>query len=184
MIHMACRSASNIYTNRSLPLGLGVANNSCMGKGYEHKTDFAVRAGNRVRTTREKRNWTQKKLSEMTGGKLSPSRIANYEQGTRELGIQEAEILGKAMHVQPAFLMGITSLHNPLTPWEEELISNLRALPENERSNYFRRIEALAMAYKTPVADEKLGPEWKAPPTDPETPPKPRRPHRRKTSKV
>jgi transcriptional regulator with XRE-family HTH domain len=158
-----------------------------MGRTKEQKTDFAVRAGRRVRATREDRNWTQKKLSDETGGKLSPSRIANYEQGTRELGIQEAEILGKALHVQPGYLMGVTSLYNPLTPWEEELIRNLRALPENERSSYFRRIEALALAYRAPVADEALGPGWTAPKSVPpalEAPKAPRRAHRRKTSKV
>jgi transcriptional regulator with XRE-family HTH domain len=161
--------------------------NPHMAKGEEEKTSFAVRAGHRLRAIRAERGWTQRELSERTDGKLSSSRIANYEQGTRELGIQEAEILAKALYVQPAYIMGITSLKAPLSPAEEELVRNFRALPENERSNYFKRIAALALAYRTPVADERLGPEWKAPQddeiTEPEEPTPAPRPARRKTTK-
>ena len=169
--------------------------NPCMSKepprDPDVKTAFAVRAGHRIKDRRVERGWTQRELSERTGHKLSPSRIANYEQGTREPGIQEAEILAQAMHVQAAYLMGISALKNPLTPIEEELIKNWRILPQNERSNYFKRLEALALAYRIPVADENLGPGWKAPEVQPsdeqikreERPaPAPRR-HRKVTSK-
>jgi transcriptional regulator with XRE-family HTH domain len=159
-----------------------------MAKTAEHKSPAGVKAGNRIREARLARNWTQRELSERTDNKLSSSRIANYEQGIRQLGIQEAEILGKALHVQPAYLMGVTTLKNPLSPLEEELINNWRSLPENERANYFRRIEALALAYRTPVGDERLGPGWKAPEVPANEPeiPAPKRPRapRRKTTKV
>lgn len=145
-----------------------------MGKGAEQKTEFGVRAGNRIRTARSDRGWSQRELSHKTGNKLSPSRIANYEQGTRELGIQESEILGKALNVQPGYLMGVTKLKSALTPVEEELVRNYRALPENERDNYFKRIEALALAYRTPVADERLGDKWQAPTAEEIQEPKPR----------
>jgi transcriptional regulator with XRE-family HTH domain len=167
---------------------LATADNPPMSKGAGEKTSFAVRAGHRLRSIRMERGWTQRELSLKTDGKLSSSRIANYEQGTREIGILEAEILGKALYVQPAYVMGVTSLRNPLSPAEEELVRNFRALPENERSNYFKRIAALALAYRTPVADEKLGPGWTAPQdeeiTQPEeAPPEPKKTSRRKTAK-
>lgn len=133
-----------------------------MRKG-EQKTEFGVRSGNRIKSARADRGWSQRELSEQTGNKLSSSRIANYEQGTREVGIQEAEILGKALHVQPGYIMGVTTLKTPLNPIEEELVKNWRVLPENERESYFKRIEALALAYRTPVADERLGDKWQAP---------------------
>jgi transcriptional regulator with XRE-family HTH domain len=159
-----------------------------MAKNGNTKSAFAVRAGGRVRDTREARGWVQRELAEKTGSKLSASRIANYEQGIREMGIQEAEILGKALGVQPGYLMGVTALKTPLTPIEEELIRNYRALPENDREAYFRRIEALALAHRTPVPDEDLGVGWKAPPPPevPEPPKPPQRPkaHRRKTAKT
>jgi transcriptional regulator with XRE-family HTH domain len=140
-----------------------------MGKDGNSKNPFAVRAGHRIRASRKSRNWSQSDLSEKTGGKLSASRIANYEQGLRELDIQVAEILGHALKVQPAFLMGVTNLKTQLSPLEEELVNNYRALPENARQEYFQRIEALALAYKTPVPDERLGEGWQAP-TPPEPP--------------
>jgi transcriptional regulator with XRE-family HTH domain len=134
-----------------------------MGKGAEQRSEFGVRAGNRIKSARADRAWSQRELSEQTGNKLSSSRIANYEQGTREVGIQEAEILAKALHVQPAYIMGITTLKTPLNLIEEELVKNWRVLPENERESYFKRIETLALAYRTPVADERLGDKWQAP---------------------
>lgn len=140
-----------------------------MAKGATQKSEFGVRAGNRIRSARTDRNWSQQTLSEKTGGKLSSSRIANYEQGTREVGIQEAEILAKALNVQPGYLMGVTKLKTALSPAEEELVRNYRALPENHRDEYFKRIESLALAYRTPVPDERLGTKWHAPETpDPE----------------
>jgi transcriptional regulator with XRE-family HTH domain len=111
---------------------LATADNPRMSNRGGVKTTFAVRAGNRLKSLRIDRGWTQRELSLKTDGKLSSSRIANYEQGTREIGILEAEILGKALYVQPAYVMGVTSLRHPLSPAEEELVRNFRALPENE----------------------------------------------------
>lgn len=158
-----------------------------MKNAAEQKTPIGLRSGARIRDLRIDRGWSQRELSDRTDNKLSPSRIANYEQGTRKLGVQEAEILGKALRVQPGYLMGVTKLKNPLSPLEEELVSNFRTLPENERDSYFRRIEALALAYKTPVADERLGEGWTAPSKtevlEPEEPVKPARRARRKPAK-
>src|SRR5687768_1904502 len=115
IMHVPCSAATTIYTTRSLRERLGGANNSCMPKGTEQKSEFGVRAGNRIRQARSDRGWSQRELSEKTDAKLSASRIANYEQGTREIGIQEAEILGKALNVQPGYLMGITRLKTSLS---------------------------------------------------------------------
>jgi transcriptional regulator with XRE-family HTH domain len=155
---------------------LASAHNACMGKGAQQRSEFGIRAGGRIKTARAERGWSQRELSEHTDNKLSSSRIANYEQGTREIGIQESEILGKALRVQPGYLMGVTTLKIPLNELEEELVKNWRVLPENERESYFKRIEALALAYRTPVADERLGDKWQAPqqPQPPEPKPKPK----------
>lgn len=50
---------------------------------------------------------TQEQLSVLTGKKLSASRIANYEQGTREVGIDAAKILGESLGVPACYLMGL-----------------------------------------------------------------------------
>jgi transcriptional regulator with XRE-family HTH domain len=173
-MHVPCRSATTFYTTRSLPIVLAFAHNACMRKGSEQRSEFGVRAGNRIKIARADRGWSQRELSEHTGNKLSSSRIANYEQGTREIGIQEAEILAKALHVQPGYVMGVTTLKTPLNELEEELVRNWRVLPENERDSYFKRIEALALAYRTPVADERLGDKWQAPQQPQQKEPKPK----------
>ncbi len=43
-----------------------------------------------------------------------------------------------------------------MTPQENQLLRDFRALPENDRADYSRRIGVLAMAYKEPVPDERL----------------------------
>lgn len=76
-----------------------------------------VEMGRRIATERTNRGWTQKQLAERTGwleadadeGKargLSPSRIANYEQGTRRLDLEEAQILADAFDaLHPAYFL-------------------------------------------------------------------------------
>jgi transcriptional regulator with XRE-family HTH domain len=62
--------------------------------------------GRRIAGQRVSRGWTQRRLAEETGWKqedadvgraqgLSPSRIANYEQGERRIDLEEAEIFAR-----------------------------------------------------------------------------------------
>lgn len=102
-------------------------------------------------------------LSKVVRGVLSASRIGNYEQGARQIGIEEALALASALAVQPSYLLCVDSEEGDMTRQEEELLRNFRALPENERGSYARRIEVLALAYKEPVPDEQLGEGWKSP---------------------
>lgn len=71
------------------------------------KTAEAIRAGARVREAREAAGLSLKMLSDKLGGKLDPSRISNYEQGLRELGIAEAEMLSAALDEPAAHLLGL-----------------------------------------------------------------------------
>lgn len=124
--------------------------------------DYKKESGRRIREARDERGWTQAKLSEETGGTLSASRIANYEQGIRALKQREAVILGKALGKDPAHLMCL-DLGGEMTPTERDLLLNWRTLPERERMAYARRISALALTYRDPVPDERLSSDWKAP---------------------
>jgi transcriptional regulator with XRE-family HTH domain len=65
-----------------------------------------IEMGRRIRALRLARGETQEQLAKATGWRitdaddgrargLSPSRIANYEQGTRRIDIEEAEILAR-----------------------------------------------------------------------------------------
>lgn len=92
-------------------------------------TDYKKEAGRRLREARNNLNLTLEELSARVGKLLSPSRLSNYEQGIRMIGVKEA------------------------------LLRNFRALPEKDRNAYARRIEVLALAYREPVPDERLSPE-------------------------
>lgn len=80
-----------------------VMHDLCMAKSRNKSpskpTDpVAIETGRRVKQCRKALNLTQKGLSKLTGYKerkegLSPTQIANFEQGTRRIRFEEAEIL-------------------------------------------------------------------------------------------
>jgi len=122
--------------------------------------DFAKVIGERIREAREDKGWSLAYLSKEIAGVLSPSRISNYEQGSRLPGPREVLILSKALGKDPAYLMCLEG--GEMTLEERELLNSWRTLPESERMSYLRRIQTLALMYKDPVADERLE-GWAAP---------------------
>ncbi len=110
----------------------------------------------RLTAFRLDKGWKLREASIATDGLLSPSRISNYEQGLREMGIPEAKILAKAYGTTAAHLLCLDHDNPVLSKAETDHIRNLRALPENERNGYIRRVAAVALAYKEPVADERI----------------------------
>ena len=139
--------------------------------------NFKKEIGKRLAEAREDKGWSLAKLSEETARVLSASRISNYEQGERLPGPREILILSKALGRDPAYLMCLEG--GEMTEKERELLNSWRALPESERMAYLRRINAVALMYRDPVADEKLT-GWSTEKTEAapiETPP--RRPRKR-----
>lgn len=121
--------------------------------------------GRRLQAARADRRWSQKELSRQTGGVLSSSRIGNYEAGIRQMKSKEALVLGKALGVEPSYLLCIDGEDGgEMTQQEQLLLRNFRALPEKDRNAYARRIETPALMYREPVPDERLGEQWTAPP--------------------
>jgi transcriptional regulator with XRE-family HTH domain len=112
------------------------------------------RMGDRLKETRELKGWSQAELSKRTDGVLSPSRIGNYEQGTRAIKPPEAAILAKALGTSPAYVMCLES--EDMTQEERQLLVSWRALPEKDRMQYLRRISSLAIVYRDAVPDEQL----------------------------
>ena len=74
-------------------------------------------AGKRIRDCRTAAELTQGELAQLTGNKLSSSRIANYEQGTRALDVESALILGEALRQPAGYLLGV------LNDLERDLVS-------------------------------------------------------------
>lgn len=118
--------------------------------------NYKKESGRRLKVARQNKGWTLEELSRRTGGVLSTSRLGNYEQGTRMLGVRESLALGAVLAVQPSHLLCVDGEEGDMTPQEMELLRNYRALPERDRNDYSRRIEVLAMAYREPVPDERL----------------------------
>jgi transcriptional regulator with XRE-family HTH domain len=83
--------------------------------------------GQRLRAQRQALGLSLSELSKRTGG-LSKSRISNYEQGIRRMGVEEAEQIATALGtVTPAFLLGFAS-PQPVSPQEHELLEAYRRL--------------------------------------------------------
>lgn len=118
--------------------------------------NYKKEAGRRLKAARQNKGWTLEELSRRTGGALSTSRLGNYEQGTRMLGVRESLALGAVLSVQPAHLLCVDGENEDMTTQEIDLLRNYRALPERDRNDYSRRLEVLAMAYREPVPDERL----------------------------
>lgn len=74
---------------------------------------LAIECGKRIVECRKDRGMTQEQLSVATGYRprragLSPSQIGNFEQGTRRIGYEEAEILAGIFKDYPAaYFMGL-----------------------------------------------------------------------------
>lgn len=120
--------------------------------------NYKKESGRRLKEARRKKGWTLDELSKKTGGLLSTSRLGNYEQGTRMIGVRESLALGTVLGVEPSHLLCVDGGEGDMTQQEQELLRDFRALPERDRNEYSRRISVLAMAYKEPVADERLSP--------------------------
>jgi transcriptional regulator with XRE-family HTH domain len=127
--------------------------------------DYKKEAGRRLKKAREAKNWTLRELSTQLRGILSESRLSNYEQGTRMIGVEEALALYRALGVQPSYLLCVDVEEDDMTPQETALLRNYRALPEKDRNDYSRRIEVLALAYMEPVPDERLSKDVRQGPT-------------------
>ena len=64
------------------------------------------RIGDRLRAARHAQGLSLTQLSERTDGSYSKSRISNYEQGIRRLGIEGAQTLAQALgSVSAAYLL-------------------------------------------------------------------------------
>ena len=65
--------------------------------------------GARIRKARHDAGLSLSGVSERTGGLLSKSRISNYEQGLRRIGLEEAEMIAGVIGVSAGYLLGIAA---------------------------------------------------------------------------
>lgn len=80
-----------------------------------------------------RRGWSLNDLSKRTQDQFSKSRISNYEQGIRRMGLEAACQLADAFgDVTPAWLLMLDD-SGPLSIEERELVEAFRAMNEKER---------------------------------------------------
>jgi transcriptional regulator with XRE-family HTH domain len=96
---------------------------------------LSLRIGRRLREARKIEKLSLAKVSERTGEALSKSRISNYEQGLRRMGLEEAMILSRALgNVSPVYLLCLED-SDPLTPVERELVDSYRDADDRGRAS-------------------------------------------------
>ena len=94
--------------------------------------DLTQRIGNRLREARHDQQLSLSELAERTGC-YSKSRISNYEQGLRRMGLEESMVLAAALGtVSPTWLLCLDD--NPALDHDEAaLIARYRATDDDSR---------------------------------------------------
>lgn len=102
--------------------------------------------GNRLRAARAAQQLSLSQLSEKTqkmGNMLSKSRISNYEQGIRRMGIEQARILAQALGtVSAVYLLCLEDSEPELSLDEQRLLCNFRAASSTGRLRVLEAADA------------------------------------------
>lgn len=122
--------------------------------------DYKKEIGARIRAAREAKGLKLREVAARVNDLLDLKRINAYENGVRMPGPQEAVILSKVLGVRPAYLMGLED------ETEEKLVRNWRTLSERDRMSIFRKVEALALTSRDPIADAEVERHLPRPPAE------------------
>lgn len=111
--------------------------------------------GSRLKELRALKDWSLEELARKTNDRLKKSRLGNFEQGTRGVGFYEAMVLAEALGESPSHILCLDNEDMPaLSKREAQLIHDMRALPEDQRTKWLNSIALMAAAYKaTPQTD-------------------------------
>jgi transcriptional regulator with XRE-family HTH domain len=114
-----------------------------MNKTASHpvELDLTKKIGQRLRTARQEQGLSLSELSGLTGA-LSKSRISNYEQGIRRMGLEEAQQLATALvSVTPTYLLCLDDT-DPLSKEERVLVERYRQADSRGRETILKVAEA------------------------------------------
>lgn len=117
---------------------------------YPVEMDLTKKIGQRLRAARQAQGLSLSELSNRTGT-LSKSRISNYEQGIRRMGLEEAQELAHALGtVTPTYLLCLENT-DPLSESERVLVAQYRKADDRGRDTILRVAEVQA-EYRTDMA--------------------------------
>jgi transcriptional regulator with XRE-family HTH domain len=109
-----------------------------------NNTELNLEIGQRLREARKAQSLSLAQLSERTGGTLSKSRISNYEQGIRRMGIEQALILAEALGTISAIHLLCLDDNKPqLSQQEQRLIGHFRATDDTGRLRILETAETV-----------------------------------------
>lgn len=111
------------------------------GTLYPSKMTLNKKIGQRLRSARTGQKLSLSDLAARTKT-LSKSRISNYEQGIRRIGIEEAQELAEALDgMTPSYLLCLDDT-SPLAPEEWQLVERYRGTDERGRGTILRVAES------------------------------------------
>lgn len=105
------------------------------------ETELTKKIGQRLRAARHEQGLSLSELSTRTGS-LSKSRISNYEQGIRRMGLEEAQILSQALGTVTAIYLLCLDDADPLNGQERKLVNSYRYADERGREMILRVAES------------------------------------------
>lgn len=109
--------------------------------------------GERIKSLREAKGLSQAQLAKLCGW-AAPSRLGNYELGTRKVSADDALVLGAALGVSPAKIMFGEDSDAVFRQYEYPLFSSVQAGPFSEVGSYTTS-DAKAWVPTTTKASEK-----------------------------
>ena len=118
--------------------------NLCMAKVID---EIALLCGERLKECRFKAGLTQESVSKLTGwrprqGGLGPRQIANFEQGTRRIGYEEAQLLVTVFREHAsAYFLGVVDERESFL-----LVALRQTIPSSENSAPTKRRAASGLA--------------------------------------
>jgi transcriptional regulator with XRE-family HTH domain len=105
--------------------------------------ELTKRIGKRLREARQAQQLSLSALAARTKS-LSKSRISNYEQGIRRMGLEEAQELSQALGtVSPTYLLCLDDV-GPLSEEERGLVEHYRRADDRGRDTIRRIAESQA----------------------------------------
>lgn len=117
--------------------------------------DLTQKIGQRLRAARQAQGLSLSDLSSRTGS-LSKSRISNYEQGIRRMGLEEAQELALALgSVTPTYLLCLDD-KDPLSVEERYLVERFRDTDARGRETVLKVAEIQAV-YRPEIPPEAEG---------------------------
>ncbi|NEX20459.1 helix-turn-helix transcriptional regulator [Thiorhodococcus mannitoliphagus] len=117
--------------------------------------DLTKRIGQRLRAARQEQKFSLADLSARTNA-LSKSRISNYEQGIRRMGLEEAQELAMALGtVTPTYLLCLDD-KDPLSAQERQLIDYFRLTDERGQQSILKLAAAETELGSAPETAEPL----------------------------